>query len=536
MATPGVARGETVAPSSEAHCASAAPPTPALPALRSALTPRSKTEDRGTVAIQMADASALEAASPSSAVSAGPDPPPPSRSRPLRWRSHFRAWVRVWHGLPLTCQLLLVMAVGQCVLTAFYSGATIDKLPDLDSMHVAIIILLCSVFQLFCFADAVLWENSLELAGGAVLSVLTLSRVLVQCVSKGPSVAWSLGWGIPLLFFCCSLILLAWASHRRFGWRLYSRLGIDARDKEAPRALRAALVASLFTALYKLEVVLALVTLALGVALSFPPPDGVPNDVLLFVSIGTTLFSCAVVALAVLVLAQARARPWVRRRARWLLGMVPLGYAQPAATMALVFIYYPASGDDDGAPRISVAIAGSFFCLVHTALWMVYAAALPCAHELCLVWGNFLPVPRGRLAGSGAGGVPGSHAGVDEQLTPLLQGAWLGKPTRAHPRKLCFFQLSHDASTLRWGWDRYVRLFHLDTLRCDEAARTLHMTFTLDHGLAISFEDAATMAVWHRGLRRAHVLVMSPGAPPPPQRARGVRWGSGGLLSLSASL
>lgn len=42
----------------------------------------------------------------------------------------------------------------------------------------------------------------------------------------------------------------------------------------------------------------------------------------------------------------------------------------------------------------------------------------------------------------------------DPQLAPLHAGAWLGKPTPGNTRKIRFFQLSHDGSTLRWGWNK----------------------------------------------------------------------------------
>jgi hypothetical protein len=39
-------------------------------------------------------------------------------------------------------------------------------------------------------------------------------------------------------------------------------------------------------------------------------------------------------------------------------------------------------------------------------------------------------------------------------LAPMLAGAWIGKPTAGNPRKLRYFQLSHDGSTLRWSWNK----------------------------------------------------------------------------------
>lgn len=41
-------------------------------------------------------------------------------------------------------------------------------------------------------------------------------------------------------------------------------------------------------------------------------------------------------------------------------------------------------------------------------------------------------------------------------LLPLQLGGWLGKPMPKNPGKLRYFQLSHDACTLRWGWNKCV--------------------------------------------------------------------------------
>ena len=49
--------------------------------------------------------------------------------------------------------------------------------------------------------------------------------------------------------------------------------------------------------------------------------------------------------------------------------------------------------------------------------------------------------------------LPAQAAG-NPLLAPMLAGAWIGKPTAGNPRKLRYFQLSHDGSTLRWSWNK----------------------------------------------------------------------------------
>lgn len=50
--------------------------------------------------------------------------------------------------------------------------------------------------------------------------------------------------------------------------------------------------------------------------------------------------------------------------------------------------------------------------------------------------------------------LPSRPPAVDPLLAPMQAGAWIGKPTPSSPRKVRFFQLSYDGSTLRWGWNK----------------------------------------------------------------------------------
>jgi len=37
-----------------------------------------------------------------------------------------------------------------------------------------------------------------------------------------------------------------------------------------------------------------------------------------------------------------------------------------------------------------------------------------------------------------------------------------GKPSPKAPKKRRFFQLSHDGSTLRWSWNKYVVMYYVE--------------------------------------------------------------------------
>lgn len=59
-------------------------------------------------------------------------------------------------------------------------------------------------------------------------------------------------------------------------------------------------------------------------------------------------------------------------------------------------------------------------------------------------------------------GTPVVAEDIPPELTPLIQGAWIGKPSPGAPKKRRFFQLSSDGSTLRWAWDKYIVLYYVE--------------------------------------------------------------------------
>lgn len=42
-----------------------------------------------------------------------------------------------------------------------------------------------------------------------------------------------------------------------------------------------------------------------------------------------------------------------------------------------------------------------------------------------------------------------------------------GKPSPKAPKKRRFFQLSHDGSTLRWSWNKYIIMYYVE-VRCSQ--------------------------------------------------------------------
>lgn len=85
------------------------------------------------------------------------------------------------------------------------------------------------------------------------------------------------------------------------------------------------------------------------------------------------------------------------------------------------------------------------------------------------------------------------------EVLPLLQGAWLGKPSPSQKAKALvpktrFFQLSADGTTLRWGWKKHVLLFHVDEMECNDDDLSVTLVMTVDRDLCIQFPDRRTCA------------------------------------------
>lgn len=61
-------------------------------------------------------------------------------------------------------------------------------------------------------------------------------------------------------------------------------------------------------------------------------------------------------------------------------------------------------------------------------------------------------------------------------------------------------QLSEDGSTLRWGWSSSVLLYHVESVRADDPARSLTLTFALGAPLTLRLGGAAAYVAWRTGL------------------------------------
>jgi hypothetical protein len=112
-----------------------------------------------------------------------------------------------------------------------------------------------------------------------------------------------------------------------------------------------------------------------------------------------------------------------------------------------------------------------------------------------------------------------------------------------------FFQLSHDGSTLRWDWEKYILLLHVDGITCRDDNLTITLSLTLDPDLILEFPDKNLYVSWRKGLLLLLKLLSSPDGlkrqPSAPEEVilkiennehRGVVDGTGGAVGLGTGL
>ncbi|KAL4522997.1 hypothetical protein Ndes2526A_g07715 [Nannochloris sp. 'desiccata'] len=396
-----------------------------------------------------------------SASDAPPLPAPGQRS--LRQKAEH-----IWNGLPTAAKTTLILAVIGSILLIAYS----------------IVALIIAIILTSLMLARVLWFISTR----PVSTTLLPFKVIFGAIISGVLVAF---------------ILVALLSCRQFGWRLYSRLGVDYRQKGAEKLQRLAFVAHAFNALVKLDSIFLITVSALGIDVSIEHRE-TPSATILGLTIGN-FFLCAAITVWGVITASTSAAALQQRRLLVFDIVAPLSFLGP---IALIVIY--SDLDDDVANAwVSLLLACLVFMGTRFGLWAVLHAVVRNTAKMGFVAGRV--VVRASTKGNNS-----SSKNVDTLVEPLHEGAWLGKPAPRNPRKIRFFQLSHDGSTLRWGWTKFVRLYYVQEVVSSPEALTLTLTFVLDSELTLLFPNEVVLEQWRRGIEHAMVLLMRPdgdGAP-----------------------
>lgn len=410
---------------------------------------------------------------------------------------------RFWYRLPKAAKASLILSFVGSVLLIAYSITSVSLRNDDEEAHIATTIIILSIFTFIATVDAVLYENTLQLIASILLSFFMMLRVL-WFISTRPTDAQFLPlkviWGALVCFIEIMYMICAIISCRMFGWRFYSRLGVDFRRPGAKTIQKMAFVANLFNTLVKLDFVFLVVFCALGIDISVESRDTI-NVSIFTISICTFVVNLGISVLALLI---TGSRAWRSRTFLFNL-LMPISYAGPIS----IIVLYMTSSNDVANAATSTIIAGCVFMVVRSALWWTFYYVANDTH-MVLVAGR--ATLRRDVVRTGSWNKYEENLEKDPLLQPLLEGAWLGKPTPRNPKKTRFFQLSYDGSTLRWGWNKYVRLYYVQDIEYSREDLSIKFTFLLDPEMIILFPDQRKFDGWRQGIERLLVVLLSPEA------------------------
>lgn len=348
-----------------------------------------------------------------------------------------------------------------------------------------------------------------------------------------------------------TLALTRWA-YLGFGWRMYSKIAGDMRLPNIERCRRASLRMDRFVALAKLDVQLMVLLLIVGIINGVNPGSGSwQPSLLVAATVGVTAVA---LWLALCCYAVTFGKPKLALVAEF---SHPCSYIVAAAYMFSSVYYGDRLLQLHGQAyllafpiifligRTSVwwdarLLSGSDLAIMHRDLYGKMSdndknSGLMTAPgniwrnktfgDIEFVEGGFRPVIDG-----GKGADSGSK--IPSALLPLVRGSWLLKLSsqetgvlKTSSRSLQkflgtfevrkkgrwrFFQLSHDGSTLRWDWRKYVLLMHVESVNACPEDLTITLAFTLEPDLRLKCPDAETHQQWARGLTLVVMLLGNP--------------------------
>ncbi len=408
-----------------------------------------------------------------------------------------------WYTLPNITKATLVLSLLCSVALIAYAIVTVSLRNEDEEAHVSTTIIILSLFQFLVTVDAVIYENTLQLVASIILNLLMMIRVLWFISTKEEDTRYlplKVVWGSFICAVIVCYIICSLLSCRTFGWRFYSRLGVDFRRPGAKAVMRMTFIANVFNTLLKFDFILLVVFCALGITISVEGRDEV-QVAILTLSICTFFLDLGISILA-LVMASTR---WKSTRTWLLHGLMPLSFAGP---IAVITVYYSQETDIANAAT-SLLIAGIVFMVFRLLLWWAYHAVSNNSH---VVISGTRATLRRDVIRNHSWSNHDSRLTEDTLLAPLLKGAWLKKPTAQNPKKTRFFQLSADASTLRWGWKKFVRMYYVEDIDYSAESLSITLTFVLDPELVLVFPDPPTFQQWRQGIERLMVVLLSPEA------------------------
>lgn len=361
------------------------------------------------------------------------------------------------------------------------------------------------------------------------------------------------GESLGVVIVCAILQALAVALARwaylGFGWRMYSKIACDATLPDAERRRAVGLRLGRFSAVAKLDIQLLCLLLVVGVVNGANPSGVAPIPSL--IAVATSGVTLAAAWLSVCWIAVASARPTLSLAAEF---TYPLCYIVAAAFMFSSVVNSASLGQLHG--QVYLIVYPILFVASQT--WVWWDARLLSGSEIARQQRDFAAKTKanrklggGQLAPGntrGGGGVINGggadvHMHIPAEILPLVHGAWLLKlpsaggignsasgdqsvhssPTKRTLKELWaaakgatrsgrwrYFQLSHDGSTLRWDWRKFVLLVHIESVSCCTEDLTITLSLTLEPDLRLKFPNSELHSTWARGLTLLVMLLGNP--------------------------
>jgi hypothetical protein len=457
---------------------------------------------------------------------------------------------QLWRSLPKPCKCFLAL----CVLQAFVSGAfaaTELSKEGMKNLQDLVLLLVSSIVFLCIVVDAFWHENAYQLLVSMASGGLNLAQLIIYSTSlKAGRDTVSITVAIVCaLLQAITLGLTRWA-YLGFGWRMYSKIAGDMRLPNIDRSRRASLRRDRFVALVKLDIQLMILLLIVGVINGINPGG---TSYLLSLLVASTV---GVVAVAVWLAMCCFAVTYGKARLALVVEFChPFSYIVAAAYM-FSSVYYGST---------LVQIHGQAYLLAFPVLFLIgrtfvwWDARLLSGSDLAILHRDLYgKLPENTKTGrwnlrndhlfekDDHGGpmatlqdAEGNVRRVGQRhvpklpsaLLPLIRGGWMlklpsesgvGKASSKSLNRMLgafnvtsvgrwrFFQLSHDGSTLRWDWRKYVLLMHVESVHACVDDLTITLKFTLEPDLRLKCGDKETHAKWARGLTLVVMMLGNP--------------------------
>lgn len=397
-----------------------------------------------------------------------------------------------------------------------YLQGGINTLQDLT------LILISAALFLFLVLDAFWLENGYQLLVCMASGGLNLLQLIIYGTALSTRDATSVGVVIVCAALQAIAVALARWAYLGFGWRMYSKIACDATLPNAELRRAIGLRLDRFTALAKFDAHLLILLLIVGLV------NGV-NPLLWGQDVLVPLIILAVVGVPTAALWLAMC--WVsiigsKRRLQLVSEFTfPICYIVGAAYMFSSVYYGHRLHQLHG--EMYLIMYPILFIIGRTGVW--WDARLLHNCDIVQSRKDFATAQKRSSEGS----LHSSGPPIPPELLPLVHGAWLLKlPSNgsagqqqsnkslssfmarlgfaSHRGRWRYFQLSHDGSTLRWDWRKYVLMVHVEAVRCRVEDCSITLSLTLEPDLRLKFTSPEQHATWARGLTLLVTLLGNP--------------------------